>query len=449
MSFIPEDMMYAVANMKQVSRNMFRLEQTSSATAGPNRTVTVNLPSNAILDMKSFRFCARFTCDDSVSGGSTAHGLLPGYASSMIQQLSVFINGQQVQQAAPEYHSIAQALRLSENCLDRENSIDKICSHSYISGGNITASDDEQIVVQDWCGFLNESSTRYLNSAIVGDIQVRLVLSGNDALVPAINGAQAGDPLTTPDERNAAAGITYSTSDMYFTIASVNLDSDYDAILRERLAAGGLEVQYKEHYAFELGNITSGSAALRAALSSQSIDRLNAFWRDSNHNTVGVPAHKLPGATGTGGVVSNQLRFRAYNNGVFLLPGLGRSSYSINSVKYPQFDKTLVDCACDLGYVQDKVGQNQGHQVTSRNSFEDGKYVNSLLLSVPTKMGVAVKGGFDSRGLNSAIVWDVRGATVPAANANTGETGVLSAFMVASTTATLNIRLGRDLMVVY
>ncbi len=449
MSYIPADMMYAVAHMKQVSRNMFRLEQTSSATAGPNRTVTVNLPSNAILDMKSLRFCFRATCEGATVGGATAHGLLPGYASSMIQQLSVFINGQQVQQAAPEYHSIAQALRLSENCLDRENSVDKICSHSYITGGNVTASDDEQIVVQDWCGFLNEASSRYINSGLVGDIQLRLVLSGNDCLVPAIDGAQAGDPLTTADQRNAAAGIKYSTSDMYFTIASVNLDDEYDSILRERLAAGGLEVQFKEHYAFELGNITSGAAALRAALSSQSIDKLSSFWRDSNHNTVGVPAHKLPGATGTGGAVSNQLRFRAYNGGVSKLPGNGRSSYSVNSIKYPQFDKTLVDCACDLGYNQNKVGQNEGHQVTSRASFEDGKYVNTLLMNVPDKRGVAVKSGFDARGLNSAIVWDVRGATVPPDNANTGETGILSAFMVASTTATLSIKLGRDLMVIY
>ncbi len=401
------------------------------------------------MDLKSFRFCFRAKCEGAVVGGATAHGLLPNYASSMIQQMSVFINGQQVQQAAPEYHSICQALRLSENCLDRENSVDKLCSHSYITGGNITAADDQQIVVQDWKGFMGQTSSRYINTGLIGDIQVRLVLSGNDCLVPAIDGAQAGDPLTTADQRNAAAGIKYSTSDMYFSIASVSLDSDYDDMLRERLAAGGLEVQYKEHYAFELGNITGPSAALRASLSTQSLDGVRGFWRDSNHNTVGVPAHKLPGATGTAAVVSNQLRFRAYNGGVSKLPGNLRSSWSLNSAKYPQFDQTIVDNACDLGYNQDKVYPNDGHQVTDRASFEDGKFVNSLLLNIPSERGVSIKSGMDMRGLNAALVWDVRGATVPAADPNTGETGILSAFVVASSTATLSIRLGRDLMVTY
>ena len=442
-------MLYAVANIKQVSRNVFRLEQTSSATAGPNRTVTVNLPSNAILDLKSFRFNFRATCTGSTVGAATVHGLLPGYGSSMIQQMSVFINGQQVQQAAPEYHSICQALRLSDGSLDRENSVDKLCTHSYITGGAITASDDIQMVVQDWKGFMGETSTRYLNTGLIGDVQVRLVLSGNDCLVPCLDGATAGQPLATADARNAAAGISYSTSDMYFSIASVSLDGDYDDALRERLASGGLEVQYKEHYAFELGNITGPSAALRASLSTQCLNGLRGFWRDANHNTVGIPAHILPNAAGTSGVVSNQLRFRAYNNGISELPGNMRASWSLNSVKYPQFDQTLIDMACDLGYNQDKVYPNDGHQVTSRQSFEDGKFINSLLMNIPSDRGVSIKSGFDMRGLNAAIVWDVRGATVPVADPTTGDTGILSAFVVASSVATLSIRLGRDLNVTY
>jgi hypothetical protein len=69
---------------------------------------------------------------------------------------------------------------------------------------------------------------------------------------------------------------------------------------------------------------------------------------------------------------------------------------------------------------------------------------------MPTKKGVAVKAGYDSRGLNTQMVYEVTGMTVPAAAPTASqETGVLSASCVVSTTATLNIGLGRDLMVVW
>jgi len=445
--FIPEDAMYAVAEMKQVSRNTFKLETSSATTAGPNRQVTVNLPENAILDMKSFRFFFRATCVGSTENAAVVRAKLPGHASSMLQRVSVFINGQQVQQGSAEYHTIAQALRLTGSNIDHDNSIGRLCSHAWIDDDD-AADDDEQIVVQDWCGFLNESSTRYLNTGLIGSIQVVLTFSGNDALVPLEVGNNVGDDLTA-DGKIAAARMTYSVSDMYFSIASVSLDPMYNEMLRERLQAGGLQVNYKEYYFYELGNITGGAGSVRAALSAQSIDALHGAWRDSNHTSVGIKGHALPNATGVSAYVSNQLRFRAYNNGVSKLPGAMRYNWSVNNVRYGQFQESLVDAACNAGYAADKVGVNDGHLITSRGSFEDGKYVNSLLLAMPCKKGVAVKAGYDARGLNSALVWEVLNATNPGAVAATGETGILSAFFVASTTATLNIALGRDLLVTF
>ena len=445
--FIPEDAMYAVAEMKQVSRNTFRLETTSATTAGPNRVVTVNLPSNAILDLQSLRFLFRATCSGSTENAAVVRAKLPGHASSMFQRCEIYINGQQVQQGSAEYHTIAQALRLCKSNLDNENSIARLCSHSYIDDDD-AANDDEQIVLQDWYGFLGEGSTRFLNTGLVGDIQLRLTFSGNDCLVPLEVGNNVGDDLTA-DGKIAAARMTYSVSDMYFTISSVSLDPMYNEMLRERLQAGGLQVNYKEYYAYELGNITGNAGQLRFALSSQSIDRLYGLWRDSNHTSVGIKGHALVNATGVSAYVSNQLRFRAYNNGVSKLPGQMRYNWSVNNVKYPQHQGSIVDAACDAGYAVDKVSVNDGHLITSREAFEDGKYVNALSLCMPSKKGVAVKAGYDSRGINSAMVWDVSNATNPGAVAATGETGVLSAFAVAETTATLNIQLGRDLLVVF
>ena len=52
MDHIPANMRMAAAKMSNYNRNRFRLETVSNDTAGPGRIVTVNLPENALLDMK-------------------------------------------------------------------------------------------------------------------------------------------------------------------------------------------------------------------------------------------------------------------------------------------------------------------------------------------------------------------------------------------------------------
>ena len=446
--FIPEDAMYAVAEMKQVSRNKFRIELTSSATASASSVITCNLPENSIIDLHSLKFVFDAVCTGATVGAATVYGKLPAHASSLFQSLAVYINGQQVQQSQPEFGAIANALRLTGANIDNDNSIARLCSHSYVR--NDDANDDETLVLQEWPGFLNQGSTRYLNTALVGNIQIRLVVNDASCLIPKENGQDIGTDFTSADARSAAAQVKFTLSNMYFTCDTVSLDPMYNEMLRERLQSAGLQVNYKEHYIYELGNITSGQANLRWGLSSQSVDSAVAFLRDSNHTAVGIRGAELTDAGGVNAYVSNALRFRAYNNGISLKPGLRRSQYSVNSVKYPQFQASLVDAAANAGYCANKVGENDGHLITSRQAFEDGKFVDGLLVSMPTKKGVAVKAGYDSRGLNTQMVYEVTGMTVPpAAPTASQETGVLSASCVVSTTATLNIGLGRDLMVVW
>ena len=302
--FIPEDAMYAVSEMKQVSRNMFRLETTGAAVAGPNRTVTVNLPDNAILDMKSLAFQFKVTCQGAGTPGDADEVFckMPGHASSMLQQVQVFINGQQIQQSSAEYHTIAAALRLTKSNLSHENTIDRLVSHSFITNSDLD--DVESVAVRDWFGFLGEASTRYLNTGLLGSIQLRLVFAGTDCLVPRQRGQNIGVDLSAAAKVNAA-DISYSVSDMSFSVASVSLDPMYNEMLRERLASGGLMVNYKEYYSFELGNITGASGALRAGLSTQSLDALHGLWRDSNHTETGIKGHALVDATLSSGFVSN------------------------------------------------------------------------------------------------------------------------------------------------
>ena len=103
---LPSNLLFASDVLSGYSRNRFQLNTTSSDTASSGRIVTVNLPENALLDMKSLRFF--FDCDAgyvAASGVGALQGLLPNGAESLISKVEVYINGVQVQSGANEYNT--------------------------------------------------------------------------------------------------------------------------------------------------------------------------------------------------------------------------------------------------------------------------------------------------------------------------------------------------------
>jgi hypothetical protein len=438
--------MYATAEMKEVSRNRFKLETVSSDTAGPNRIVTFNLPENAMLDMKSLRFFFDVACSGSSANGVAADevfGKLPQNVSSLIGRLEVYINGVQVQQGASEYNTIAQALRLGQSNIDKDNSTDRALKHSYITADD--ANDDETVCLNEWCGFLGEGSTRYINTGLLGQIQVRLTFAGNHVLVPKQTGVDLGVNLSSADAKKNAALMSYSVSNMSFTVDSVSLDPMYNAMLRKRLEAGGLELNYKEYYSFQLDGINSSASSTRFSLSSKCIDRLYAIYRDANYTQTGVRSFAIPNASGVSAYSSNALRFRSYSNDTKKV-GNARWNWSVNNVKYPQYQASWIDGLADVGYVQDKVShESNGTLITSKEAYNDGKFVFPLTLCLPTGKGVAVQSGYNSSGVNTQMVFQSSGQTIPGPDDT--NSGVISCFVIAETTAKLMIQLGRDLAV--
>ena len=233
-------------------------------------------------------------------------------------------------------------------------------------------------------------------------------------------------------------------------------------MLRDRLETDDyLPLNYKEYYTFALDNIATGSSTTRFSLSSGSIDKMYGIYRDSNYNSVGVVPKRLSDAGGVGAFVANYLRFRSYNdttvNGTDFpqLAGKLRYNWSANSVQMPQYSAGLLDALADVNYLPDKVGVGgEGTLVTSKTSFNDGKFLCGQLLSMPTKYGCSIQSGFNSRGINTQMTWRVQGQKIPAASpagaaGGTGETGVVGAFVVLESTAQLRAGVGKNLAVLF
>ena len=451
MDHIPQNMRMAAAKMSNRNQNRFRLDTVSADTAKAGRIVTVNLPENALVDLKSFKMHFKATCSGGVSGAGsgavTSVGRLPADASSLISRVEVYVNGVQVCGGASEYHTISRILRIGRTSREKDMTIDRCLSHSAIS--DQASNEVASLVLYDWKGFLSECATRYLPTDLVGQVQVRLTFAGDEVIVPrtasAIN-------LTQDSAAKLASAkmVSYEASEIFFTVDTTQVDEMYHTMLRERLATEGeIRLNYKEYYTWLTAGHTSTACNTRFSLSSGSIDKLYAVIRNGNHQTVGVPCLKMNPSFGDS-FVANPFRFQTLSdNSTATTEGDLKYTWSLNNVQYPQFRAGVLNAVFDLAYANDKIHDtSNGCIVSNLSTFHDGLGVFSLTLNQPGEP-ISVQSGYDSKGINSQMNFNLDGIAVPTVS---GEFGVLanySTFIVAETTAQLVVGLGRSISVSY
>ena len=207
-----------------------------------------------------------------------------------------------------------------------------------------------------------------------------------------------------------------------------------------------IPVNFKEYYTYTLHGTTGGSHSVRCALSAQCIDNAYAVFRNGNYQTQGIKTQTYTGVTLGDTSCSNALFFKSFNN-ADLVKGNFRYSWSVNNVKYPQYDGDIVGAAFDLTYSPNKIGNEApGNMITSLQHYQNGMAVIPLCLNMPGQ-SVSVMSGYDSRGNSTQITFDVKGQTAPVADANAQTQAALSTFVVLETTAQMKISSGRQVSV--
>ena len=423
-------------------RNRFKLEMQGGQNAGPGQIVTVNFPEAALLHLPSIRFFFDVTTTSETENSATVYGRLPADASSLIAKLEIYVNGCQIQNGTSEYNTICRILKLSEGSLPRDQSVDRALSNGAITSAD--AVQNEQLCINEWRGFLGENATEYLPTDLLGNLSLKITWAQPNVLVPKENGVTLGDNLTA-DGKTAAARLTYSISNMYFTVDSVVPPPALNSAYRERLSQGDIKINYKEYTTFTMGGCGS-SFTHRFGASSASIDKVYGVLRDTNYLDTGVKSYDLTDASSEGlgdAHVANAFRFRTYENGDNL-----RWSWSVNNVQHPQYLAKSLEALADIHYAADKLGPTaQGTLCSDRAWFKEGMGIIPLQLNMNTAMGVGCRSGFNSRGINTQFALKMSGLTTPTAVAATGETADRTSFVVIQSTQVLNVGLGKAVSV--
>ena len=312
MSYSP-NLTYFLDRLQGFSTNIFRLETNGSDTATANKIIRFSLPSNALLNMRSFALHFNAKCND----GNGAR--LPAKIDSLIERVEVTAGGIQLSQGLNLYN----VLRHVKDSLlgDKTNSVcghpDIIRTISPVDGlGYVDALDENpailsgtngerypsthkqaQFTIDHWEGFLGTCEPKILDAAILPDLVISIYLADNNVLTSsagiALDGTGAGDITDV-----GAASATYELNNIHATIESIGLaDSVYDNMVSSMIAQKGyVEIPFKQYFSFN--NTHQGST--RFSLATQSLDRVWVAFRDSAYATqkapVRVKGYKLQGA---------------------------------------------------------------------------------------------------------------------------------------------------------
>lgn len=448
MSFLPPNLAFVAKQMSNYSRNRFRLETNSTkntVTAGD--VITVNLPESALLDMKSFRWV--FKASSEAKGTDLSNlSFFPSNMQSLIERVEIYINGVQVQNGCAQYNTLCQVLKLGRSNNDRNNSIENCLSKSHVtdigqaSATSGVAPTNVSCVIDKWYGFLNETSTRFLDTSLLGQIQVRITLATEKVMIPFRKVDTKG--FTLSGVTFGAGDLNYNLSEIYFTIDSLVVDPMYSMALRDQLAKNEfIPINYKEYYTYTLGGQGSDSYQNRFALSSGSIDKLYGITRPSTYNDGNVEAVEVSDAgIGTDKHVAKYFAFESLSEATYSGNADNlKYQWSINNCAHPQYRAQLIEACADLAYVNDKCGDySSGIMPTNFKTFKTTQCVLPLVLNHP-ETPISVMSGYNSRGINSMMVLDVQGLESTKARS----TNQYESMVIVESTAQIRAAAGKSL----
>ena len=236
MSFSPQ-LVYFLDRLSGFSTNIFRLEPQGSTNSGPNSITRITLPSNALLNTRSFKLHFLATIKDDGSGGLSVGGRLPADISTLVERVEVSAGGVQLSQGTNFYNTLvnAKAALLGSRC-DSVTGHSELVRRNKFDGGDkigTTAGDNEEYdgtgtphVIDKWEGFLGTVEPRILDASILPDLVVSIYWAPDTVLASCKSNSTHTNFTTAP---SAGAKAQYEVKNIHASIETVALaDSVYD-----------------------------------------------------------------------------------------------------------------------------------------------------------------------------------------------------------------------------
>ena len=312
MSALSPELMYFASRMSGFSTNIFKLETNNQSSATSSSIISVDLPNNSIINLRSFKLFF-----SAITTGAGAGGRLPP-VKDLIERIEVAMGSVVLSQGT----NFTNVLSEAKKALYADHT-DAVLGHpeyiratSYVNPADTyTGTADEAdantlYCVDEFEGFLGTADPMLFDTSIVPSIKIRFYMASDNVLsnVPGVTlGTASGsfaDSAGSASLNGAPLPLApnatkpkYSLSNIHCTIECISLaDMTYENMLSSQLSAqGDLEVPYKAYYTF----LDTHQGTSKFSVSASSLDRIFLAWRGADYNTVTNPitvgGHKVQG----------------------------------------------------------------------------------------------------------------------------------------------------------
>jgi hypothetical protein len=241
------------------------------------------------------------------SGGAAGSiGRLPEDTRSLIERMTIFAGGVQIQNGHNAYNVLVHAKKALTG-MEPASALthpEFVRDKSYHTGADITTSEDyesteNQLAIDSFDGFLGTAAPSIIDTGIFPQITVEFTLADNVVVSSIAGQTLSGTGGTDVDDAGAAA-VSYSMTNMTMQIEVLGMASSIlDEIIAERIGqVGYLSIPFKNYYTFSAQH----SSTTRFNVNSSSFDRLWCCWRDNDTFSaapaapVVVQGYKVAGA---------------------------------------------------------------------------------------------------------------------------------------------------------
>ena len=432
MSNYPAYLSYYLKEFSGVSTATFKVPPQASAALGAHKQMSFCLPTNTLVSCKDIRLI--FSASTTVNGTSKA-ARLPA-AKSLIERIVVTAGGIQIDSGISNQNVLEQAL---DNMKAREH--DPVDSHSQMvrnhNGYNNVAfggaagtaattiaeaynsnNGATQFSV-DLGNFFRTVSPNMLDLSLMPEITVTIYTADNSVITSGVATGTVANFTTAGDNQT-----TYEISNYSLLVPCYSIDDGmYQKVIQARMADSGyLTCSWDGYDAFN----DTFNGVTRCASAASSLDKIIAVFRKSDYNAkngavavsgynnnlvIGNPltqaatvALEQPATYGGAKYLSAPMNFtspmKELPTGANINDREPELAWSINSVRYPQFNANL---AAHYQLLKDAFEVDRT-QSQSYLEYLTNRFQVALKLNLPQSTAMRAKSGLDLRGSNSSIL---------------------------------------------
>ena len=458
-SGFPRNLAYSVKSLSGFSKTTVKLTPDKWTGVGASETIRVKLPSNSLIDLRTLTMFF-----DGTITATTGLCHFPRLSSSLIEQLSIYVNGTMIENIQ-NYNVLYNTYfdldgggidQMSKRFLENidpsvsygvttvATGASSMSRNTLFTAGPVSDT-NKPLMINNWLGFISSVSTPVIDTNDCGDVFLEIRLAPANILWSA--GA------------TVATGANYSISNVRFTISKIVFNSpDYYNLKAAKLLGDGLVVGYQTYITNKGSQVAKAtSLSYTVNVNASSLDQVIGTVLDASYLTISplqlggagidasaatfnsvyiAPVNDAVSVATSGDLFNQSIYFK--RNAV----GLTGSSFEINNVLMnpaplkPEevYNETLIS----LGNLNIDMASGVAPGCLSLMHFQ--KYYFAHILSLENiAQGDFFKSGLDGRAASLAINWKQE---------YTGNTQNCTPFLFCKTTRLLQINEAHQISVI-